>query len=319
MQKKLFARAFFLVLAGSLGFLFLYAQTDSEPKLAPLNPAFLNAIDDLRNGRSYYSLHGLGGIPSPVDISYYVGVYNPIVLASYAPSYDLRYFDKVTSVKNQGGCGDCWAFGAFGSLESSLLPGENRDFAEIDLARNHGFDWTECAGGNTNMSQAYLARWAGPYNETDYPYPYSSSPDLASVQKHIQKVIRLPARASSTDNDTIKWFLTNYGAITFAFYWEDSYYDSTNKSYYFPLAHYVNHEICFIGWDDNFDKSKFANMPAGNGAFLCKNSWGTSWGTAGIFGYPITTKRLPVWRCSAMRRASRITKIYINTTIGLDE
>ncbi len=285
MQKKLIACFFSLVLAGSLGFFVLFAQITSEPKLAPLNPAFLESMDDLRNGRSYQGLHGLGAIPSPVDLSHLKGVQDNIVRAGYAASYDLRNYNKVTSVKNQGSCGDCWAFGAFGSLESSLLPGENRDFAEIDLARNHGFDWTECAGGNTNMSEAYLARWAGPYNETDYPYPYSASisAGTASVQKHVQTVMWLPARASSTDNDTIKWFLTNYGAITFALYWDDSYFDSTDNSYYFPTAHYVDHEICFIGWDDNFDKSKFANMPAGNGAFLCKNGWGTSWGDGGYF------------------------------------
>jgi hypothetical protein len=148
----------------------------------------------------------------------------------------------------------------------------------LHLIRYHGFDWTECAGGNTDISQAYLARWGGPYNESDYPYPYTGGgPD---VKKHVQTIVWLPGRTSSTDNDTIKWFVMTYGAVTFAFYYEATYVQSTYKTYYCPSSHSSNHEVCFIGWDDNFDKNKFATVPPGNGAFLCKNSWGTShWST----------------------------------------
>jgi C1A family cysteine protease len=228
---------------------------------------------------------GLGYIPGPIDFSHYKGVYNKRVRATaYPSSYDLRTYNKVTPVKNQDGCGSCWAFGAFGSLESWLKPTETWDFSEQHLNKYHGFDWAECAGGNTFISEAYLARWSGPYNESDYPYPYTMSGDTGTVPvqlvKHVQTVIWLPGRTSSTDNDTIKWFVMNRGAVTFAYYHNGTYVHSTYKTYYCPYSYDSNHEVCIIGWDDNFDKNKFQNVPPGNGAFLCKNSWGTThWST----------------------------------------
>jgi len=282
MRKKFVVWCFCLFLAGSLGILFVHAQNDSKPKLAPANPAFLRAIENMQSGR-FSQEKGLGYIPGPIDFSYYKGVYSKRVRAAYPTSYDLRTYNKVTPVKDQGGCGSCWAFGAYGSLESWIKPTETRDFSELHLIRYHGFDWTECEGGNTSISEAYLARWGGPYNESDYPYPYTVSGDAgnsATVQKHVQTVIWLPGRTSSTDNDTIKWFIMNYGAVTFAFYYDATYVHSTYKTYYCPLGIDTNHEVCIVGWDDNFDKNKFKNVPPGNGAFLCKNSWGTThWST----------------------------------------
>jgi len=281
-RKKIFVGVFSLVLAASLCFLFLHAQNDAEPMLAPLNPAFLKAIEAKRAG-TFYQDPRLGYIPGPIDHSLFTAIaaLPERSVEGYAASYDLRTYNKVTSVKDQGQCGACWAFSAMGGIESSLMPTENRDFAEQHLNKYHGFDWAECEGGNTDISAAYFARWDGPYNETDYPYPYSSnSSGSAAIQKHVQGAVWLPK-----NNDTIKAFVSSssYGAITIAFYYTNAYYNATNYAYYYPTATSSNHEILIIGWDDNFAKTKFSTTPAGNGAWLCKNSWGTSWGNSGYF------------------------------------
>jgi len=48
-----------------------------------------------------------------------------------------------------------------------------------------------------------------------------------------------------------------------------------------------------VGWDDNYDKTRFARdgiaAPPGNGAFIVKNSWGPEWAMADIFIFRITT------------------------------
>ena len=44
-----------------------------------------------------------------------------------------------------------------------------------------------------------------------------------------------------------------------------------------------NHAISIVGWDDTYPASKFKNQPAGDGAFICANSWGTDFGDKGFF------------------------------------
>ncbi|NTV47016.1 MAG: peptidase C1, partial [Chlorobiales bacterium] len=64
--------------------------------------------------------HALGYIPPPVQLQTQVADkkkadVKPMGLPS---SYDLRTLSTVSSVKDQGGCGACWAFATMGSLES---------------------------------------------------------------------------------------------------------------------------------------------------------------------------------------------------------
>lgn len=160
-----------------------------------------------------------------------------------------------------------------------------------DFAKdNNGFDWdTANYGGNHTIATAYLARWDGAVLEENDTYPeYNSNP--ASLYKkvdsnfHVQNVEWIPRRTSWDDNDEIKSALTEYGAVYSLMSIDWDCFGDNYLTYYCPYETTENgHAITIVGWDDNYDKSNFEVTPAGNGAFICKNSWGTEIGDDGFF------------------------------------
>jgi len=276
--------------------LFSYQDfADSDPPLtqAPMNPKFLKYLEDQSKGL-YQAIHTsdghpLGLIPDPIDLK---NLYTPhfdtqshLITTALPKSYDLRTKQKLPSIRDQGACGSCWAFAALAATESSLLPSQKRDFSEQHLITKHGFKGGPCAGGNILQAVAYLARWSGPLNESDLPYKYASLTDYTDAKKHVQNVILIPPRSGPSDNKKIKDAVMKYGAVyTTMFYDPDNqYYDPSHHSYYNPSVEEGGHAVAIVGWQNEFDKNNFREIPPGNGAFIVRNSWGPDWGEDGYF------------------------------------
>ena len=291
--------------------------------IEPINPELLQYLEKERvqsaqkQGTfralqlSPLSVHATGYVPASVNYSHLQGPFvvetstqQPGTVPSaysgvFPGSYDLRTAGKVTAVRDQGTAGSCWAHAAYGSLESYLLQAEAWDFSENNIKNllsdtsSEGYDRdANLDGGNAIMATAYLARWTGPVKETDDPYSVISSVSLVLVPvKHVQNVYFIPPRTTPADNTNIKTALTSYGAVDTSMYidsgaqssLDSSYWKQSTGSYYYYGSSSVNHDVTIIGWDDAYDKSNFATAPAGNGAFLIRNSWGTGWGNSGYF------------------------------------
>ncbi len=89
---------------------------------------------------------------------------------SQKQSIDWRDSNAVTSVKNQGNCGSCWAFSATGAVEGlkAIRTGELTDLSEQALvncvSQNYG-----CNGGAMAYAFDYVTE-AGIPTEEDFPY-----------------------------------------------------------------------------------------------------------------------------------------------------
>jgi hypothetical protein len=108
---------------------------------------------------------------------------------------------------------------------------------------------------------------------------------------HVQNVYFLPLKQSPLDNNAIKSALMTYGGVFTGFYWDvntspsvsSTYWNTATAAYYDGNVKGGNHAVTIVGWDNNFSAKNFSTTPPGNGAWIVKNSWGTSFGKSGYF------------------------------------
>ena len=218
---------------------------------------------------------------------------NNTPITTIPSSYDLRKLNQVTSVKSQSGGGNCWSFATMGALESCILKatGISYDLSENNM-KNIMALFSQSAwcispnlGGYDEMPITYLINWYGPTDENNDPYipEIIVSPQINNLIQ-INNVYGIPSRTNYTDNNEYKKAIMKYGAVYTDIYWLGSNVDNTHNSYYcHEKPEYTNHAVCIVGWDDNYDKNNFITPAPGNGAFIIKNSWGTSSGENGYY------------------------------------
>ncbi len=224
-------------------------------------------------------------------------------LETLPASYDARNEGLVTSAKNQGACGSCWAFASVGALESHLLKAyqvgpENLSEQQQVSCNTAMFG---CDGGSSNA----IRYWENKGSVDESYFSYTAS-DLTACQETAGA--QLDYRV--TDWHTVaagdyKNSLYTYGPSYWRYNVHDDFYTYWSNGqpgdvYVNTITDYVGgHAILLIGWDDS------------KGAYLCKNSWGsggpngdgTFWiaysGHANDLGFAMTNFSLTSTGCSS--------------------
>lgn len=298
MKKKVISLFLCSLIAGGSVSLFSVNAAENEQEAH-----YIRAVEN-NNLLTYYNENG-----EEVDVD---KLNNDIdVNESSLPSkYDLRNYNRLTSVKNQGSEGLCWDFAATASMESNILTNPelsskagDTPYKTLDLSER-GNTWyihtnfddessplygdymndpsKGSGGGSADLVAQGLCAGFGAYPESLLPYEqlYSGCPEGLRYYSDY----RLKDYSElSKDNALIKKSVMEKGAVAISYncfaantYMVDgmqSYYDNGN-----PIDGVIGqaHLVVVAGWDDSYSRENFnpEMQPQSDGAWLCKNSWG---------------------------------------------
>lgn len=218
----------------------------------------------------------LGFVPPTPEYSAKVPVFFEDLPARDLPTrWDWREHNGMTSAKNQGNCGSCWAFAAVGVLEAyhKIETGTQVLFSEQQcLVCNEGGG--TCAGGFTGYCYDLWTQFGAVLSSN---MPYNGNDGAPCVQDGFDVRARIEGQYHVNSTETALKTAVLEHPIAAPIYAGDNmfYYGG---GCYSGAAGSTNHVVVLCGWDDN--------ACSGQGAWLIKNSWGQSWGGSELgFGW----------------------------------
>jgi hypothetical protein len=180
----------------------------------------------------------------------------------------------ITSTRDQGGCESCWAFAGTALIEA-MVRIEHSMWTHLSEGDVHDGVGAKCGdGGNLGEVSTFFAG-KGLADPGCWPYR-QDNPVYAPTADRDGRSVRGPAFTNVGDTEQIKQWIDAVGPLAT---WLDVYEDFSgyHTGVYTRSTDAGNHErgghfVLVVGYDDD------------QGAWLVKNSWGTSWGMNG-FGW----------------------------------
>ena len=237
--------------------------------------------------------------------------------SSYSLSEDIDLY-----IEDQGAMGICYAYAGIETIETYIAKNMNLnyDFSEAALALNAngygGFFANTIDYANSTNSFVLEKDLSAAEVQTNYHNGgYVDIFTYLSAENHglsIDRINQLRDWVNSKDkvelncdiaffpsmygeqaiknpeskeqlNNMIKNQIKNNGSIYAAIASGDISYNNDIPTLNSIGLGMPDHAISIVGWDDNYPKENFNNVPKNNGAWLAMNSWGKLWGDEGYF------------------------------------
>ncbi len=201
---------------------------------------------------------------------------------SLPSAYDWRTTVNVP-IKDQGGCGSCWAFASVGAMEYAVAIAGNpvSDFSEQFLVSCNLDNWG-CDGGWAAHKYHYNRLGfnqgtVGAVLESDFPYS-ASDETCSTAYTHHNRLTQWGfvngSQYSVPTVDQIKAAIYTYGPVS-AGVCADADFEPDVDGYITDdtvdgCDGGINHMVVLVGWDDATQ------------TWILRNSWGPLWGDNGF-------------------------------------
>jgi C1A family cysteine protease len=197
-------------------------------------------------------------------------------------SFDYRTKGSVGRVKDQGGCGSCWAFSAVANLEG-VYHIKHRQL--LNLSEQQLVDCSTndqgCNGGFMDTAFQYIIDNGGIQTSQSYPYTGYDGQCYADPSQAVVQVTGFQF-AGTEDEQQIKQFLVQNGPLSVALNADllMNYYGGILTADSWECdPEGLNHGVAIVGYGNEF----------GQEYWIVRNSWGESWGENGYFRIALGT------------------------------
>ena len=232
---------------------------------------------------------------------------------SLPTSFDWRSYNGhsyIGSVRDQGSCGDCYAFGATACAEETYnfatgkYDSNTADFSEGYIAwclgsmSAYSSHFNGCGGADYDYMELQALCDIGTVNESYFPYSQSTSQTCPTAATNAPKTKFTGwYRVACSDENAIKTAIMTYGVVDAAVYVSTAFQNYTGGVFSdastacsgSPCYNTTtNHAISLVGWGTDATKGDY---------WILRNSWGSSWGESGYMRIAVTSARIACSVC----------------------